>query len=262
MKQHISFSELKNWDFCPYYHKLVHIDGIAGFTGNIYTAFGSAIHDVCEKLVLKEAHQSDAEKLFEKNFKKELDSLENDDYIIDAAEMLKQGKKLAQLALPALQAKFAGFEVVSAEELLYEPIEDSKLKFKGYVDLVIRTADGKVAIIDWKTCSWGWDSRKKSDPMVFYQLILYKHFLCKKLNLEPADVEVYFGLLKRTAKKNEVEFLRMTSGKRRTKNCLDFLEKALYNIENKNFVKNRMKCQNCEFNLKDICNKRRNGKQN
>jgi len=51
---HISFSELKNWSFCPFYHKITYIDKIRGFAGNEYTAFGSAIHDVCEKKLLNE----------------------------------------------------------------------------------------------------------------------------------------------------------------------------------------------------------------
>ena len=51
---HISFSELKDWVHCPYYHKLTRVDKIDGFTGNEYTAFGSAIHSVCEKKLLEE----------------------------------------------------------------------------------------------------------------------------------------------------------------------------------------------------------------
>ena len=52
--KHISYSELKDWKFCAFYHKLTRVDGIDGFTGNQYTAFGSAIHSVCEKKLLQE----------------------------------------------------------------------------------------------------------------------------------------------------------------------------------------------------------------
>jgi hypothetical protein len=278
MKQHISFSELKNWEFCPYYHKLVYLDGLKGFKGNIFTAFGKAVHNVCEKAAQKKITSAEATTIFEKNFKKELDSLDSSDYIKDAAaeaEMLEQGKKLAPLAFPALIAKFTEFEVISAEEKLYEPIEkivekaarvnnnsslsnrknsnsslSSRNNFKGFIDLVIKTNEAgkeKYIIIDWKTCSWGWNMEKKSDPMVIYQLVLYKHFFCRKHNINPRSVEVYFGLLKRTAKKNQVELLRVTSGKRRTGNALSFMNKALINIRNQNFFKNRLKCRNCEF---------------
>ena len=46
-KQHISYSELKIFTECPHKWKLQYVDGLAGFTGNIYTAFGTAIHSVC-----------------------------------------------------------------------------------------------------------------------------------------------------------------------------------------------------------------------
>ena len=73
---HISYSELKNWDFCPFYHKLVHIEGLKAFKGNEYTAFGNAIHDVCEKKLLKE--DFDAEETFTRRFQKALKRLEDD----------------------------------------------------------------------------------------------------------------------------------------------------------------------------------------
>ena len=52
MRSHISFSELKLWNECPFKHKLVYIDEVKKFLGNEYTAFGTAIHEVCEKSVL------------------------------------------------------------------------------------------------------------------------------------------------------------------------------------------------------------------
>ena len=33
---HISYSELKDWNFCSYYHKLTRVEGIDGFKGNEY----------------------------------------------------------------------------------------------------------------------------------------------------------------------------------------------------------------------------------
>ena len=47
---HISHWELNNWNTCPFYHKLMHIDKIDKFTDNEYFAFGRAVHNTCEKL--------------------------------------------------------------------------------------------------------------------------------------------------------------------------------------------------------------------
>ncbi len=51
MRKHISFSEMKIWNECAFKHKLVYIDEIKKFLGNEYTAFGTAVHHVCEKAV-------------------------------------------------------------------------------------------------------------------------------------------------------------------------------------------------------------------
>ena len=56
---HISYSELKDWVHCAFYHKLTRIDGIDGFKGNAYTAFGTAMHSVCEKKLLQEEVNDD-----------------------------------------------------------------------------------------------------------------------------------------------------------------------------------------------------------
>jgi len=247
---HISFSELKNWDFCPFYHKLVHIDKLKGFEGNEYTAFGSAIHKVCEVAVMDNGANLKEE--FLKSFLDEIQSApcENKKLL---KEMKTQGEAILPEILPALEDFFENYEVLSVEEQLYEPIKEfveSEVNFKGYIDLVLKTDDGKVHIIDWKTCSWGWDSRKKSDKMVTYQLTLYKHFFAQKLQIDPADVETHFALLKRTAKQNRVEFFRVTSGPKKTQNALKLLSKALYNIKNKRHIKNRLSCTagyGCKF---------------
>ena len=66
---HISYSELKDWAFCAFYHKLTRVDKIDGFKGNAFTAFGTAIHDVCEKKLLKEDIDDDdpRSKLYEQH---------------------------------------------------------------------------------------------------------------------------------------------------------------------------------------------------
>ena len=254
---HISFSEAKNWNFCPYYHKLMNIDKVKGFRGNAFTAFGNAIHDTCEKMMTEGL--DDKKSFFSLKFKETLENLpedvQSDPKLVNSME--NQGPLILDEVFPAMEEHFGEYEVLEAEEDLMEMIKDfpcdEKNKFKGFIDLVIKTSDGKVHIIDWKTCSWGWDSRKRSDPMMTYQLTFYKHFWAKKHNVDPSMIETHFALLKRTAKSDRVEIFRVTSGPRKTQNALKFLEKALYNIEKKNFIKNRLACRKCEFHKTEHC---------
>ena len=199
---HISYSELKDWSFCPFYHKLTRVDGIDGFTGNEYTAFGSAIHSVCEKKLLQEEI---AENFFVEELKKNIAALDEEVDNKLVHQMMKQGNAIIPEIDDALSEYFEEYEVLAVEMPLMEQIEGHEHKFKGFIDAVVATPDGKVHIFDWKTCSWGWDSKKKSDKMITYQLTLYKHFFCQKMEVDPKDIETHFALLKRTAKKNHVE---------------------------------------------------------
>ena len=249
---HISFSELKEWNFCAWFHKLSRIDKIGTFQGNEYTAFGNAIHEVCEKKLLKE--QIDEEQYFLERFGHFLSSLpqEKDHKLVE--QMREQGKSILPEIEEALEDYFGEYEVLGSEISLYEPIENEEdYIFKGYIDAVVATPDGKVHIFDWKTCSWGWDAKRRNDPMTTYQLTLYKHYFARKMGIEPKNIETHFSLLKRTSKKDKVEFFRVTSGPRKTQNALKLLNKALYNIKNKRYIKNRLSCRNCEFNKTEHC---------
>ena len=91
---HISYSELKDWAFCAFYHKLTRIDKLSGFKGNAYTAFGNAVHSVCEKKLLKE--EFDDEQHFVDSFAKYISDLPADVEVDGGLvnQMVGQGKKI------------------------------------------------------------------------------------------------------------------------------------------------------------------------
>ena len=198
----------------------------------------------------------DAKFAFKKDFLKNLQELRDKDVELKSnmiSDMLGQAKDIIPHIMPSLEEYFGKFELVATEESLFEEIDDSDLMYKGFVDLVVKTEDGKYHIIDWKTCSWGWDARRKSEKMVTYQLTFYKYFFARKYGIDLADIETHFALLKRTAKKNRVEFFRVSSGNKKTDNAVNFLSKALYNIDKETFIKNRLSCARCEFYKTENC---------
>lgn len=253
----ISFSELKNWKECPYRHKLIYVDKLPHFEGNEFTAFGTAIHAVCEETIPNVSRHPI--KVFEKSFSNELKTLkENGKELNDKliSEMRFQATAICEQVLPAVRQHFGNFTVVSVEEQLLEPITEFnsfETSFKGFIDMVIKTEDDRYHIIDWKTCSWGWSRDKKSDPITNYQLTYYKNYFSKKHGINPSKIETYFVLLKRTAKKDNVEVLRVTSGQKKTQNSLKVLENAVINIEKGNYIKNRLNCKYCKFYKTENC---------
>ena len=241
-REHISYSELKDWAHCPHYHKKAWVEKVAPFEGNEYTAFGSAIHDVCEKKLLKE--DINEVEMFQLGFAKRLQELMEKNIEFNATnvqQMKVAGPAILAEVENALEEYFGEYEVFSSEEMLYVPIENFNIFFKGFVDAVVKVGD-TYHLFDWKTCSWGWDSRKKAEKLVTYQLTLYKHFFCLKHKIDPAKVETHFALLKRTAKKDRVEIFRVTSGPKKTENALKLLYQAIYNITKRFTVKNRLHC--------------------
>jgi len=253
---HISFSEMKIWNECSYRHKLEYVDGLRSFMGNEYTAFGTAVHSYCEQALLREV--KDPNKLFTDEFVKGLEKLIVDGVELDQKlinQMEPQGEGILPEVLPGINDYFEdGFEVLQTEESLYENMEGTDYKFKGFIDLVVKTPDGKIHIIDWKTCSWGWNRQRRSEPMTTYQLTLYKNFYAKKHGIDPSKIETHFALLKRTAKKgSKVEIFRVTSGPRKTSSAMALLNKAIQNIENKTSIKNRLSCKYCAFYKTEHC---------
>ena len=132
----ISFSELKTWKECPYKHKLTYVEGNRLFQGNIYTAFGTAIHSVCEEIIVD--NRKNSKEIFLASYERELENLPDDTRPTDQAiidEFRTQGLGLCEHILPAVKEEFKEYEVVSVEEPLFEQINDfeaSGRNFKGF----------------------------------------------------------------------------------------------------------------------------------
>ena len=157
---HISFSELKDWVHCPYYHKLTRVDKIDGFTGNEYTAFGSAIHSVCEKKLLEEEIKED---FFVKELKKNIAELDDDHEVNKklVLDMIGQGKRIIPEIEAALDDYFDNYEVLAVEMPLMENIEGhEEYNFKGYIDAIVKTDDNKIHIFDWENLLMGLGCKK------------------------------------------------------------------------------------------------------
>ena len=249
---------MKIWAECAHKHKLIYLDKIKKFQGNEYTAFGTALHHVCENVVLDASKVNVGKQLFQQKFIEELKQIKDTGFELNGKlirDMRTQGDDIIEFILPELNTYFGEYEVVSVEEPIYEPITsfDTDFNFKGFIDLILKTPDGKYHVIDWKTCSWGWDMKKRADRLVTYQLTLYKNFYSLKYNIDMTDIETHFALLKRTAKKDRVEIFRVTSGARKVSNALDLLKKAVTNIESGKSYKNRMSCKYREFYKTEHC---------
>ena len=256
---HLSYSSIKDWKFCPFYYKLTRIDKLKPFKGNIFTAFGTAVHSVCEQLLLKkEEEYFDSETFFKSEFDKEINLLEEEVSEKDKKQFIESGLKIVSAIPSFMKEKFGDYTVVSTEKNIRVsvPLEDEIIEdfdFVGFVDCIIKTPDGRHHIIDWKTCSWGWDAKRKTDTMTTYQLSYYKFFYNMMTGVDFDKIDTHFVLLKRTTKKDPIELVSVPNGKRKTDNALKLLETAAYNVDNENFIKNKLSCSKCDFKGTEHC---------
>lgn len=270
-KYHISYSELSDWYECSHRHKLKHVEKIDMDGPSIHTTFGSLLHDALEQYVktgktppIEEMHEKLKAGIASLMFTERAVSVEDSKEFFDAIEpLLEQAPKW-------LDEEFPGWKLVSAEEMLFEPIEGQKNKhFKGYIDLVIKVPKRKKGkgtrlsaikgevvpgewvywVIDWKTTNWGWRAEQKRSFQKHMQLIFYKHFWCTKHGIDLKDVRCGFAFLKRRPRKDgsRMDILTVSVGPKAVEKAMNVLHDCLNQIQAGMSVKNKMSCRFCKY---------------
>lgn len=289
-KHHISPSEFQQWSRCTWAHKRAQVDRVDKYRPSPTPTFGTAVHEAQESFLktrvmdVSIAHVA-IDRLWDRcGFKDPQWPLANGmegpaqdplqvflaaqgmtlEEAIRAFDFGPKSRKAAHadadLILPEvpafMDATFQNWHVVAAEMQLYEPIGDTAVHLKGFIDGVL-VATGKrgeilVWIIDWKTSAWGWRQEKKQDPIVQSQLALYKRYWMQKCmpdTLKPANVRCGFVLLKRSAKPGmHCELVPVSVGdvsiQRVDRQVLNMIASVRHGIA----VKNRGSCTYCDYN--------------
>ena len=157
-KAHVSYSEVRCWKECSYRHKLQHIDKIDLNKPSPYLDFGINVHEGCESLlntgvVPKEKLLQNIRNAWEKNgfddpvwVKKQPGWYK----YFPVEEWCSWASNMWDDIPHFLDDTFPGWEPVVAEEKLYEPIIDKGLKFKGFIDVIIKVPRKKwyIQILD------------------------------------------------------------------------------------------------------------------
>jgi len=264
-REHISYSEWMSFLGCEWRWLKDYYEEKRAPVYSVYMTFGTAIHYALEKYKDPEAETKysidELCSLFAEKFESAYLKIRDKDKrtLSDAeiAKFVEAGKVIINNLHTCKELSEA--KVLFVEYPLIEKIErtdDVNIKFKGFIDLVIKTKDkrGKsiVYICDYKTCSWGWDREKRTDEDLQAQLRLYKHFFSKKFNLDPKNVKTAFILCKRSPKdlSNVVEWLPFSSGDKTTMRAVLRLNEAVTGMQTNNYKKNRNMCKN---QYGDVC---------
>lgn len=268
--EHISYSALKTWRECQWKWKLQYVDKIYDVDDfGVYRDFGKAIHRTIELARPNKNKKAITyplkhfKRVFALLYKKHKDKYPDKDKTLEYDDFIVAGQKIIEDFLS--HDYLSESTVINNELKFYEVIgrtDDVEIKFKGVVDLIILGKDGRgkdvIYICDFKTTKWGWRAEDKQDPDNLAQLFLYKHFICKKFNIDPKGVRCAFVLLKRNPpKKNPVavEFIPVSAGPVSVQRAVDEFNRDISEMVNRfksgKIQKNRSMCIHPRF--KSVC---------
>jgi len=264
-RPHISFSEWQNFrSNCQNRWFLDYVEGMRLNDESIDLKFGTCIHKACEGIfhpVLEERPSLEqAIELFTAHFNTECEDLMTKGAMnygpwhqkLHAGkhplEMVEAGKRILEdlTKVPELQ----GATVIKIEYQVDDEFQrtDYPLRFKGFIDIIFTVKNKNnqtvLYICDFKTCKWGWSKDKKEDPNVTGQLLLYKHFVCKKLDVNPKMVRACFILLKKTPRPNDttVELVQVNSSENQIRSIVAALQTDVTRMRLGAREKNRDNC--------------------
>jgi len=271
-KCHVSFSEVRIWKECGWKHKLTYVDKVAPFETSVHLEYGTIIHEALEGFL--ETKQVDISKVknqieeaWNKNMFDETEYVERQGLLAESQgwkyrhnylnEWLSWAEQTLNDVPTFLDENYPNWECVSAEEALYEQINDN-LSFKGFIDGIIKYKKRnkeKYVILDWKTASpRGWRRDKKQDIKTTAQLVLYKHYWGTKNQIQTRDIACHFILLKRGAKPGRVcQIVEVSAGQKSIERANKMVSNMINSVNKRFFLKNRNNCKFCPFLNTEYC---------
>ena len=216
-KKSISYSQFSQWDKCPYMWKLNYVDKHSVFTDNIFTMFGTSMHEVLQEYLkvmysdsVKAADNLLLNEQLEDRLKKNFMEITQKNGGVEfctkdqMVEFYGDGVRILDYFKKKRNQYFSkrGYELIGIETALNYALPKN-IKFRGYIDLIIKdTVRNRIKIIDIKTSTMGWNKWQKADKNKTDQLLLYKKFYSQQHDIPMDRIEVEYFIVKRKLYEN------------------------------------------------------------
>ena len=273
VREHVSFSEIKNWKECPYRHKLMYIDGIQTYENNPYAEFGTVVHDSIENYLKTKKMDTATAQI---NLRAAWDKFgfDSEDFVQKMIESRAQHgmsykhesfenwaaslETILGVVPSFLDEEFPGWELVAAEDQIYEVVHSLDVNFKGYIDAIISVENkGKKIywVIDWKTSgARGWAKQKRMDFMTQAQVGFYKKFWSDREGIDLKNVRCAYVLLKRNTKPEKcINMIPVSVGPKFVERTDKLLRSMVTAVNRGLKLKNRNSCRFCAFYQTEHC---------
>lgn len=265
--KHISYSSLSTYNKCPKKWELMYLRNQIPFTQNIYTCFGTAMHETLQEYLevlyhdkVKTANELNINQILYDNMIKSYKSgkainghehfssaEQLQEFWLDGKHILEFIKKKRAAYFSTKTAKLAGIET-----LLYHQIRPGVM-FKGLVDLIFYHPNtDRWTVMDIKTSTRGWNDNYKKNPNLTAQVILYREFFAKQFNIDSSKIDVEFFIVKRrvpaeaefASQQRRVQEFTPSSGPRKTKQVIESMNKFINDVLDKdnNYIDQEYSC--------------------
>jgi hypothetical protein len=211
----VSYSQYTMWANCPHAWRLKYVEGHRFDDSSIHTIFGTCMHEVIQEWldILYNKSETLAKTVFlHDKFKDRLLQLFKENVLLN-----EHGEKTFLADKKTLMEFYEqGCQILTHTQNNYKklfPTENTKLfaieypldievrpgvHYIGFIDIVTyNEKTGQYVLYDLKTSKSGWSPQQKKDPLKTGQLLLYKRFFAKQLNINEKDIDVEFIMLKR-----------------------------------------------------------------
>ena len=211
----VSYSQYSIYKQCQYQWYLSYIKKESSFKPSIYLVYGTAMHETIQTYLqtmydksVKAADEIDMNKLLEDrlvaNYKESIAENKNEHF--STKEELKEFLSDGQLTLDWFKKNRGKYfskkntELVGIEIPILQPVLEDipNVLMNGSIDFIIYDKIlEKYTIYDIKTSTKGWTDYEKKDQTKINQILLYKRFYSKVMNVPEDKVDVMFFIVKR-----------------------------------------------------------------
>ena len=284
----VSFSQYSTYSQCPQQYKLRYSDRLGQSSANIYTIFGTSVHETIQEFLKvmygtskKAAMDIDTDSLLlewmRKEYIKENEKLTSGVICtqLELEEFYGDGRRILEWFKAKLDKFYTktGFELVGIEIPLKANIKKG-VEFIGFIDVVMRDlSDNTIIIIDLKTSTMGWNKYAKADKFKNAQIVLYKKYYSELFQIPLTMVRVEYQIMRRKLYENApfpVPYMSKhipANGKPTVNKIynefIDFVENVFDDEGNykegpypKNPGERQKNCKFCEFGKRDLCDKK------
>lgn len=284
----VSYSQYSIYSQCQYQWYLSYIKKESSFKPSIYLVYGTAMHETIQTYLQtmydksgKAADELDLDKILEErlieNYKEGIQ--QNKDEHFSTKEQLKEFLTDGQATLAWFKKNRSKYfsrktsELVGIEIPILLPVIDDipGVLMNGSIDFIIyEKAVDRYTIYDIKTSTKGWSDYEKKDQTKINQILLYKRFYSKAMNIPEEQIDVKFFIVKRKVFNNpdyptyRVQEFAPANGKKKVQTAFDDFSKFIRESftpqakhqKDRVYPKNTNSCKFCPYSERpDLCDR-------